>query len=274
MRAAMNDSGFSAIAAILRFAAIAVVLALVSTEVSAASFERLPDGRIALVALGEKFAFPESELDDVELAGPEYPCEPRPTRLSLALWRQDRRIAECLNKAIPNDFPPGSRLYLALRVKVRFSNGTPYPEPGRTITDPIKTSASLYPGDVKPTDLPAPPRLIDFIYVGVLHINKNFDPGIPPDGPPDDLGYQLHAAGKPGQFYRLSANRRLGKATRPLDIACGSYCSVRLTSSDGHTALRLEWMGPSPRSGWSRYDAAARKIADSIFAARAPGDLQ
>jgi len=247
---------------------------LLSTSVWAASFERLPDGRIALVVLGEKFAFPEDELDDVELAGPEYPCNPKPLRLSLALWRSDQRISECLNKLIPDSFPPGSRLYLSLRVRVRFEDGTAYPEPGRTITDPIRTTSSLYPGRFSPNDLPIPPRLIDFVYVGVLHINTNFDPHIPADGPPDDLGYQMHGAGKPGQFYRLSADHRIGKATKPLDIACGSYCSVGLTSSDGYVALRLEWMGPSPRRGWSQYDAAARKIADSIYAARPPGDLQ
>lgn len=259
----------------LALAALAIgILALLPTSVSAASFERLADGRIALAALGEKFAFPEDELDDVELAGLDYPCERKPPRLSLALWRRDQRLAECLNKIIPDGFPPGSRLHFALRVRVRFEDGTSYPESGRKITDPIGTTSLLYPGGVRPIDLPSPPRLIDFVYVGVLHINKKFDPHIPADGPPDDLGYQLHGAGKAGQFYRLSADRRLGKATKPIDIACGSYCSVGLTSSDGYVGLRLEWMGPSPRSGWSKYDAAARKMADSIFAARPPGDLQ
>jgi hypothetical protein len=113
------------------------------------------------------------------------------------------------------------------------------------------------------------------MYVGVLqHTDSYRAPDMPTDGPADDLGYQKYHAGEPGEFYRLLADRRIGKASRPLDIACGSYCSVSIVSSDGHVGLRLEWMGPSPRSGWSKYDAAARKIADSIFAARAAGDLQ
>jgi hypothetical protein len=36
----------------------------------------------------------------------------------------------------------------------------------------------------------------------------------------------------------------------------------------------FDWDFHGPRSTWILYDAAARKIAQSIFIDRAPGDLQ
>jgi len=252
--------------------------ALFSAGASAASFERLPDGRIVLTALGEKFAFRERDLDRVDLYWPEYPCKPAPTRLSLALWREDPVVAACLNKIIPDDFPPGSRLSLTLRVQFTFEGGERYPEKGKRIEESLTTGSILHPGQLTPGDLPDPPRLFSFIYVGVLHVNKDFRSEIPADGNPDALGFQAHRVGKLRPFYRLPADRRIGMPIRSLDVACSdiesSHCSISLKSADGYVGLGLEWLGPSPRSGWPIYDAAARKIANAIFVARTPGDIQ
>jgi hypothetical protein len=231
-----------------------------------------------LTALGEKLAFREKVADHVELYWPEYPCTPRPNRVSLALWRDDPVVAACLNKAIPNEFPPGSRQSLTLRVKFTFEDGESYPAKRKRIDEPIGADSLLYPGRIKASDLPTSPRLFEFMFVGVFHVNRAFDPNVPADGLPDSLGYQAHRIGNAPPFFRLPADRRPDKAVRPLDVACSdaspSHCSISLRSTDGYVGLGLEWLGPSPRSGWVHYDAAARKIADSIFIARTPGGIQ
>lgn len=265
--------------AVLRpLVATTVVAALFLSDASAASLERLPDGRIVLTALGEKFAFREKDADHVDLHWPEYPCKPVPLKISLALWRDDPVVAACLNKAIPDAFPPGSRLSITLRVQFTFDGGEPYPDRGRRIDGSLATGAILYPGRIARSDVPDPPKLFGFLYVGVGHVNKDFNPNIPTDGDPDGLGFQAHRVGKAPPFYRLPPNRRRDASIRPLDVACSdserSVCSITLRSTDGYVGLRVEWLGPSPRSGWALYDAAARKIADSIFVARTPGDVQ
>jgi hypothetical protein len=261
-----------------RVCVIALAASSLASKSEAASIERLPDGRIVLTALGEKLAFRESDAEQVDLYWPEYPCKPKPRRVSLALWRDDPVVAACLNKAIPDDFPPGSLQSLTLRVQFTFGDGEPYPRKGKRIDEPIDADSLLYPGSIKATALPTPPRLFSFMFVGVLHVNKNFSRNIPIDGPPDSLGYHAHRVGKAPPFYRLPADRRPGGATRALDVPCSdvddSVCSVSVGSSDGFISLGLRWLGPSPRADWALYDAAARKIADSIFIARKPGDVQ
>jgi hypothetical protein len=284
-----RDRVCPAFVAILRFLgtnwpkAAALLAALVCAvlsppSVSAASLERLPDGRIVLTALGEKFAFRERDAEQVDLHWPEYPCKPKPRRVSLALWRDDPVVAACLNKAIPDDFPPGSLQSLTLRVQLAFENGEPYPGQGKRIDEPIGTDSLLYPGPIKATDLPTPPRLFGFVFVSVLHVNKGFNANVPADGSPDGLGYQAHRIGKAPPFYRLPADRRPGNMMKPLDVACSdakpSHCSISLRSADGYVGLGLDWLGPSPRADWTLYDAAARKIADWIFIARKSEDVQ
>jgi hypothetical protein len=262
-----------------RVCVIALAASSLASKSEAASIERLPDGRIVLTALGEKFAFRESDAEQVDLHWPEYPCKPKPRRVSLALWRDDPVVAACLNKAIPDDFPPGSLQSLTLRVQFTFGDGEPYPRKGKRIDEPIDADSLLYPGSIKATALPTPPRLFSFMFVGVLHVNKNFRPNIPLDGPPDSLGYQRYRrTGKESPPYRLPADRRIGSAVRSLNVPCSdvsdSVCSISLRSSDGFVWTGIEWLGPSPRADWAFYDAVARKIADSVFVGRPPGDVQ
>jgi hypothetical protein len=280
------DSGFLALVSLLlswamrcrRACIVALIASLIAPNLEAASLERLPDGRIVLTALGEKFAFREKDADEVDLHWPSYPCKPVPQRVSLALWRDDPVVAACLDKARPDHFPLGSQQSLTLRIRLTFENGEPYPGTGKRIDQPIGTDFFLYPGPIKSTDLPTPPRLFGFVFVSVLHVNKNFRPNVPADGPPDSLGYQAHRVGKAPPFYRLPADRRPGNAMKPLDVACSDvealHCSISLRSADGYVGLGLDWLGPSPRVDWTLYDAAARKIADSVFIARKPGDIQ
>jgi hypothetical protein len=253
--------------------------ALSPLRVLAASLERLPGDRIVLTALGEKLAFREKDADHIELYWPQYPCKPKPNRVSLALWRDDPVVAACMNKAIPDNFPPGSQLSLTIRVRFTFENGEPYPEKGRRLDEPIGASSVLYPGQIRSAELPVSPRLLEFTFAGVLHVNKAFNPNIPLDGPPDSFGYrQYQRIGKESPSYRLPADRRLGDAVRSLDVACSdvrdSVCSISLRSSDGFVSTGVRWLGPSPRADWPLYDAAARKFANSIFVARPPGDVQ
>jgi hypothetical protein len=180
---------------------------------------------------------------------------------------------------IPDNFPLGSQQSLTLRVRFTFESGEPYPGRGRRVDEPLATNSALYPGQIKPSDLPARPRLLTFMFVGVLHANKAFNPNLQVEGPSDEFGYQAyHRIGKEATVYRLPADRRLGHATRAVDIPCSdsadAVCSVSVGSSDGFVSLGLRWLGPSPRADWSLYDAAARKISDSIFVGRKPGDIQ
>jgi hypothetical protein len=79
--------------------------------------------------------------------------------------------------------------------------------------------------------------------------------------------------------YTLTAAARIGSASRPLCVSCvhGVDCAVDLISSDNATGVSLSWdqgefIGPQPE--WLKYDAAARKIAQSIFIDRPAGDFQ
>jgi hypothetical protein len=86
---------------------------------------------------------------------------------------------------------------------------------------------------------------------------------------------------RPVRYDTLNATARLGRASRPLCVGCGEIsvisCAVHLTSGDRAVGVRLGWdQGnmPGPQPEWLAYDAAARKIVESILIDRQPGDLQ
>src|SRR5690242_2495607 len=97
---------FDAMLCVLPSALIGSLLALTySLSALAASFEALPDGRVALTVLGEKLAFREQDLQNVELYGFPYPCKPAPVRLTLARWRSNPEVSACLDKVLPDAYP-------------------------------------------------------------------------------------------------------------------------------------------------------------------------
>jgi hypothetical protein len=200
--------------------------------------------------------------------------------VTLALWRDDPVVGNCLNQAIPSDFPSDSRTSITFRVEFIYEDGSRYPAPGRRIDQFHGGSPPLYPGRLEAGELPDPPRLMD-LYVGVQRGGSRvFEAYTPPVGLPDDLGYQKHRGGNAPAFFVLPAERRLGHASRPLEVPCddsdplADHCSISVRSDDSSVGLRLEWLGPTSKFGWAAYDAAARKMARAIFIDHPADDLQ
>jgi hypothetical protein len=259
-------------------------LALFASAAQAASLERLGDGRIVLKALGEELAFREKDAPRIGLYWPSYPCDPkRSGGVTLALWLEDPKVAECLKTAIPDNFVPGSKHSLTLKIYLGYEDGSRYPGAGKRIDRPLGQVSPLYPGRIEQGELPEPPFLSGELYVGLRHPFTELECLTPIQGQPDALGYRSHGGDKspPNEQYSLPANRRMGAATRPLCLGCShvssAHCAVALRSADKVVALSLEWFDwdfHGPRPTWVMYDAAARKIAQSIFIDRTPGDLQ
>lgn len=255
---------------------ISLAWALIAADAQCASFETLPDGRVVLTVLGEKLAFHEHDLGNVDLYWPMYPCQPGRSQVTLALWRADPDVKACLDKVLPDDYPEGSRQTLTLRLLLRFEDGTRYPE--KKITDPITTSIFLSPGHIDPKDLPVPPRVYEMKVSLSSAGRATTRPQSTIDGPPDSLGYQVMDAGKRWERHLLSASGRLGVASKPVSIACSeeveSNCSFAVSSSDNKASIGIGWLGPNPRADWKKYDLVLRKLADLIFIAKPPGDVQ
>jgi hypothetical protein len=204
--------------------------------------------------------------------------------VTLALWLDDPKVAECLNRILPDDFVPGQRQSLTLKIYLGYEDGRMYPGVGKRIDQPLGDVPPLYPGGVEPDELPDPPLLSGEMFVHVRHSYTGLECLTPVKGPPDALGYEPHGGDKspPNEQYTLPPDRRLGHASRPLCVGCARTgrswdCAVSMRSSDKAVSLSLgwyDWNFQRPQSTWTLYDAAARKIAQSIFIDRAPGDVQ
>lgn len=251
----------------------------------AASIERLPDGRVVLIVLGERLAFREQDADRVGLQWPSDVCRSKhPMGLMLRRWLDDPDLAACLKTAIPDSFV--ERSSVTFIVYFGYQDGNSYPGAGRRIDQPLAASSSLYPGHLEVSELPAPPLLLGAFFVTVR------DPAIATEcaadfeGASDELGYRRLTIGKspPISRFMRSSDRRPQFATapsRPACLACTAIstwkCSIEMSSQDGRVAVSIDWLEPSfrgPKSSWDLYDTATRKIAHSIFVDRSAGDIQ
>jgi hypothetical protein len=263
-----------------------LLCATAAPSAHSASLERLGDGRIVLTALGERLAFREKDAGRINVYWPPYPCDPKPRSVfvTLALWLDDPKVAECLNRAIPDGVVPDKRQSMTLQIYLGFEDGRGYRTSGKRPDQPLDNVPPLYPGGIKPEELPEPPMLSGEMYVNVRHPYAGLECLSPVKGPPDTLGYEPHGGDKspPNLQYTLPPDRRADHALRPLCVGCSRTgnswdCAVIVRSSDKAVSLSLQWFDwdfHGPRSTWLLYDAAARKIAQSIFIDRAPGDLQ
>lgn len=261
----------------IRSMAVATVLfigltSLATSSAQSASLERTADGRIVISVLGEKLAFREKDANKVELRWPPYPCSPKSLWPNLAQWFNDPQITECLNKSLPTSYTAGLRQSVGLMVYLSYEDGRGY----RNIRPEDRPREPLYPGALKSDDLPNPLVLTGQIDVRVRDPYTGLECLRPTNGPPDALGFEYRRG-----WHTLPASKRLGNTSKALCVSCahisGWSCSVMLRSLDKAVSLSLSWYeatfhGPQPT--WLLYDAAARKIAQSIFIGRDPGDVQ
>lgn len=253
-------------------AALLFVIATASVAQSA-SLERTSDGRVVIAVLGEKLAFREKDTDRVNLHWPSYPCTPKSLWPNLSLWLNDPNVAECLNSSLSTSYTAGSKQTVALKVYLSYEDGRSY----RNIRPKDRPREPLYPGALKPDDLPNPLAVTGEIDVRVRDPYTGLECLRPINGPPDALGFEDRRGG----WYTLPASKRLGNTSKSLCVSCaqisGWSCSVMLRSLDKAVSLSLSWYEPTfqgPQPTWLLYDAAARKVAQSIFIDRAPGDVQ
>jgi hypothetical protein len=260
----------------------ALVCATATPSAHSASLERLGDGRVVIKAFGEKLAFREKDASAVGFYWPKYNCDPKGgSGSTLAHWLDDPRVAECLNRTIPDEFLPGSRQSLTFKIYLTFQDGRLYPGAGKRIDRPLSDVSPLYPGAIKTEELPETPFLSGDLEVRLRDPYTGLECLSPVEGPPDALGYQILRAGKSpsSALYTLPADRRPGHTSKPLCVTCSqlSGCFVVLRSSDKVVSLSLGWRERDilrSQPSWSLYDVAARRIAQSIFIDRAPGDVQ
>jgi hypothetical protein len=262
----------------------ALVCATATPSAHSASLERLGDGRVVITAFGERLAFREKDAGNIFFYWPKYNCDPEDgSGSNLARWLDDSKVAECLNRTIPDGVVPGERRALLFKIFLTYEDGRKYPGVGKRIDQPLGNVPPLYPGGVKPEELPEPPLLSGQMYINVDPSYAGEACTSPVEVLPDALGYRTHPGGKspPSVGYILPPDRRPGHASRPLCVSCrqiGTWdCSVNLRSSDKTVSLSLEWFDRNfqgPQSTWTLYDAAARKIAQSIFIDHPSGDVQ
>jgi len=221
-----------------------------------------------ITAFGERLAFREKDAGNVELWWLGRCHQLNSVESALEQWLHDPKVAECLNRTIPTDAVDieGALGSILFQVTLVVEDGIVYPG-GINANELSKTSTSPYR---RPSISSRQPGFKD---------DCRFDnPGIQ-----DRLGYELHAitVSPNHEEYTLNATARLGQTSRPLCVACGKdsivACAVHLISGDRAVEVALGWdrgeeTGPQPE--WLVYDAAARKIAESIFIDRSPGDLQ
>jgi hypothetical protein len=232
----------------------------------AASLQRLTDGRVIVTAFGERLAFREKDAERIDFFWENYPCDPRNSVGStLARWLNDPKVGECLNRTIPDKFTNINRSFSFTII-------------------PIQEDGFVYPGGVNATEISQTSlvtRSVKAILRGPTHIGFRDDPTVPTT--PAQFGYEHYSQGISPEVdrYILKAPDRLNNAVRPLHISCVEInietCSVDLDSSDRTAALTLEWSQGNfidPKSDWIKYDAAARKMAQSIFIDRPAGDFQ
>lgn len=262
----------------------AALLSAVSSSIlveraHAASLIRLSDGRLQLTALGERMFFREEDAKNIGIFWPPYPCKPPRIEPYLSDWLNNPEVAECLNRNIPDEFVPYGKKSLILQISFAFVDGQLYPGPGKRVDQSLK--ATLYPGELAPTELPSPP----LISRAELRIGDSGTPIAclaPVRGAPDALGYQAHGVSElPTAFYTLPATQRSGSTSRPMCVICGNRqsteCMLLLRSPDNSASLSLTWFDwdyKGPRASWALYDTAARKVADSIFSNRVSGEFQ
>jgi hypothetical protein len=263
-------------------ALLAILLCTMGTAAHSATIERLGNGRVVVKVLGEKLTFREKDAHRVQLFWPSYRCEPRPSAVTLALWLDDPKVAECIDQMVPTEFSPGSRLSVTFKIYLGYEDGSGYPGAGRKISQPLPSSLAIYPGGIGVVDLPVPPLLTGEVLVRVKSSYTGLECLSPVVGSPDDMGYEPHGPQKvpPFSVFTLPPDRRPGVASKPLCVSCSQVsawkCSAMLRSTDKAVSLSLSWYDwdyRGPRPTWALYDAAARKIAAAIFIDR-PDELQ
>jgi hypothetical protein len=253
----------------LTTAAAGAVLSIVSAA-NAASVQRLPDGRVIITAFGERLAFREKDAARIDFFWPlDAVCNSSEGPGStLARWLNDPKVADCLNRTIPDD--------------ARKNPDVPMTSDIAFMVIPAEDNGLIYPGGIKPDEISKTSLGERSLNIALTNSYIKGDCTFKGPGIPDNLGYALHRISKsPGRTeYMLKASERIGGASRPLCVSCGDppniSCAVHLISSDEATAVYLGWdqgyAGPEP--DWLKYDAAARKIAQSIFIDRPAGDFQ
>lgn len=158
-----------------------------------ASLERLGDGRVVIKALGERLAFREKDASRVMWYWPSEPCGPkRRSSLTVALWLEDPEVAECLKLAIPDDFVPDRRQTIGFKIYFGYENGGRYPGLGKRIDQPLGNVPPLYPGGIKPEELPEPPFLDREFLISIRSSYTGLECLSPIKGPQDALGYEPH----------------------------------------------------------------------------------
>ena len=225
---------------------------------------------LELKADGEVLAFRSKDANKVDILG-ITPCPTQPAEFrsaNLADWLADQKLADCLNKEIP-DGRPVKGLGLIIKPIPRNEDGL------------------IYPGEIQSNDFPKQALNWRSLVIGLAHGDQSPVCRSPPTGGPDSLGFMMSLV-LPNVIhyieYTLPANMRLDGASRPLCIICTAFerlpdlnsCKVSLVSKDGSASLSLMWYPkwPDPSPDWIRYDRSTRMIADEIFTARSKGDLQ
>jgi len=244
----------------------------------AATLERFDDGRVVVSALGERLTFRKVDAASVGLTmRADAGCDSKTKGIgetTLARWLDDPKVAECLEREIQDK--PKQGYYRAIRFHIKFTheNERVYDQDG----------GILYPGGIKQDELPERATLESEFFVNVRHPQIGRDCALPVEGGAGRLGFETlrEEAQSPLIHYTLASGLRHGRTSKPLCLVCdpgGRYpsCNVLLWSKDKAVALILPWSerhfdGPQP--SWLVYDEVARKVAQSIFADRPPGDLQ
>jgi len=239
------------------------LLSTVPSSAHAASLERLNDRRVIVNIFGEKLSFRTEDASNVEFlfTGPPD-CDSKYPTPTLKRWLDDPSVAACLEHRLADTSGRAAVMIM------HFTTRGPLDFPGAI------TQAD-FPGGIIGTDISI---MLRHPATGQLCVASS-------GWTADKLDYQTRPLGKSPktECYKLPAKERLGNASRPLCVGCSgdigqsAVCSVNLASKNNSAGLSLSWIdfhfnGPTPL--WIKYDAAARKIADSIFVARPSGDLQ
>lgn len=245
-------------------ASLCVGVVLAATKAGAASLERLGDGRVIVMAFGERLAFREKDAERVDFFW-NYHCDPKDNLgATLADWLNDPQVAECLNRTIPDGVPDDHR-NLTFLVTLVVDEGL------------------VYPGGIDARDIAKTSLFRRRLYVSLKDTSIKGDCNFPAPGISGKLGYDLDPLSVSPKWdeYTLKASSRIGDASRPLCVACTTIgtesCSVHLSSSDRTVGVGLgweQWELIGPQAPWATYDAAARKIAQSIFIDRPARDFQ
>jgi len=210
-------------------------------------------------------------------------CNPKSSvsiSTSFAAWLADPKAADCIGERLPSDRPTPDPIDVSL-------DGSYFQE-----------GAIVYPGSIRREDaitfLWNDPRQRDS--KGNQGLSSGFKINILSDRivaitrfcnksnlrnislRPYEAGSTWYTNGSGGV---LPAADRIGAVEQDLCVGCAvitsSRCNIVLVSRDKRVALVFEWYQdnpPVPRSEWVRFDATARKIAQSIFVDRPPGDFQ